>query len=85
MSHRTTDLGPRVQVTLDGTNDSALTARLDISSGVLKVRAVTTAPAVAAIEDNEILLMKQTASAASLAIRSGNTVYIFDSTDVTAS
>lgn len=85
MSYRTTVLGPRVSIATTGSLDPASKAKLDVSDGILKIRAVTTAPAIAAIEDNEILLMKQTASKASLAIRSGNTVYIIDATKVTAS
>lgn len=81
MSRTTTDLGPRVSATTYAGHGESR-AKVDLSDAALAIRvsaSAMTAGADGAFIDGEIIVMNQTASAASIGIRSGNTIYVFDS------
>lgn len=81
MSTSTTDLGPRLSAsTAPGQGEDR--AKVDFTAASLAVRVSTSAMTSGvdgAYVDGELIVMNQTASAASIGVRSGNTIYVFDS------
>lgn len=80
-SINTTDLGPRLSAsTKPGQGaDRAIVDLREASLGIRVSESALTSGVDGAYVEGEIVVMNQTASAASIGIRSGNTIYVFDS------
>jgi hypothetical protein len=86
MSLHTTNLGPRVAVSASHgyAHGSIDLGTLDLTEAQTLVRSTVSSASSTVLKDGEFAVVSLAASAATLAFRSGNTVYLWSSTTAQA-